>query len=98
MCEEGEERNGEGLLWCAGEQRGEGEKEEEKEKKREKVRGNDVRERREERKKRKRKKIGDTWRAASGWKGMMKSSSANRPMTHGKREITLFLKPPNSIN
>jgi hypothetical protein len=57
-----------------------------------------VRERREERKKRKRKKIGDTWRAASGWKGMMKSSSANQAMTHGKREITLFLKPLNYIN
>jgi hypothetical protein len=55
---------------------------ERKRKKREKVRGSDVRERREER-----KKIGDTWRAASGWKGMMKSLSANRAMTHGKREI-----------
>jgi hypothetical protein len=56
MCEQGKERNGEGLLWCAGKQRGEGEKEEEKEKKREKERGSDVRERREERKKRRKEK------------------------------------------
>jgi hypothetical protein len=55
-------------------------------------------EKEKKKRKRKRKKIGDTWRAASGWKGMMKSSSANRAMTHGKREITLFLKPPNYIN
>jgi hypothetical protein len=36
------------------------------------------------------KKIKDTWRAVSGWKGMMKSYSTNQAMTRGKGEIILF--------
>jgi hypothetical protein len=50
-----------------------------------------------ERKRKKRDKVRDTWHKLSGWKEIMKSSTANQVMTHGKGRFLLF-KTPTSIN
>jgi len=88
---------GEGLV-CGRE----GEKEKnEKGRRRERHRGRRERvlgrEGEKERKRKKMDKVRDTWHKLSGWKEIMKSSTANQVMTHGKGRFLLF-KTPTSIN